>query len=165
MTGIGQGLFSGEPDYRLTMEQRVSLITLAVDDLARSTAFYLAMGWQGQEIEETVFFQAGGLAVVLWGREKLAEDAGVDPAQLGGGGAGIVLAQNVRSPEEVDQIIATAGRSGGVITRVPTETFYGGYAGHFADPDGHHWEVAHNPGFDLAADGTLKLPDFGHPER
>ncbi len=142
------------------MEQRVSLITLGVDDLARSKAFYLALGWQGQEIEETVFFQAGGLAVVLWGREKLAEDAGIDPARLGGS-AGIVLAQNVRSTEQVDQILAAAERAGALITRAAAETFYGGYAGYFADPDGHQWEVAYNPGFTLAADRTLELPDFG----
>ena len=141
------------------MEQRVSLITLGVDDLARSKAFYLAMGWQGQEIEETVFFQAGGLAVVLWGREKLAEDAGLEPAPVGG--AGIALAQNVRSAEEVDQILAAAQRAGASITRAAEETFYGGYAGYFADPDGHQWEIAYNPGFTLAADGSLELPDFG----
>ena len=142
------------------MEQRVSLITLGVDDVARSKAFYQALGWSGQEVEETVFFQAGGLAVVLWGRAKLAEDAGVDDAPRERGFDGVALAQNVRSPGEVDEIIAAAGRAGGTVTCAPRTTSYGGYAGYFADPDGHLWEVAHNPGFTLADDGTLILPDF-----
>ena len=140
------------------MEQRVSLITLGVEDIARAKAFYAALGWEGQEVEETVFFQAGGSAVVLWGRDKLADDAGVD---LGGGFGGLALAQNVRSPEEVDEIIATAEKAGGRITRRPQVTSYGGYAGYFADPDGNMWEIAHNPGFTLTDDGSLVLPDFG----
>lgn len=143
------------------MEQRVSLITLAVDDLVRSRLFYEAMGWHGQEVEETVFFQAGGLALVLWGREKLADDAGADASERGAGLDGVALAQNVRSRREVDMIVAAATRAGGRVTRPPHETSYGGYAGYFADPDGHLWEIAHNPGFDLAGDGTLTLPDFG----
>ena len=144
------------------MDQRVSLIALGVEDLARSKAFYEAMGWRGQQIEGTVFFQAGGLAVVLWGRSKLAEDAGARDVHGGPGHfAGVVVAHNVRSPEEVDEIVATAKRSGGQVTRTPRQTFYGGYAGYFADPDGHMWEVAHNPGFALDDDGTLRLPDFG----
>jgi hypothetical protein len=142
------------------VEQRVSLITLGVEDLGRSKAFYGALGWSGQEVEETVFFQAGGLAVVLWGRDKLADDAGVDPGPAAGGFGGIALAHNVRSPGEVDEIIAAAARAGGRITRRPQPTSYGGYAGYFADPDGHLWEIAHNPGFTLADDGTLTLPDF-----
>ena len=142
------------------MEQRVSLITLGVEDLARSKAFYEALGWSGQEVEETVFFQAGGLAVVLWGRDKLADDAGVDPLSGGAGFGGIALAQNVRSPGEVDAIVAAAEKAGGTVTRPPQPTSYGGYAGYFADPDGHLWEIAHNPGFTLAEDGALTLPDF-----
>jgi predicted lactoylglutathione lyase len=142
------------------VEQRVSLITLGVEDLARSKAFYGALGWSGQEVEETVFFQAGGSAVVLWGREKLADDAGVSPRPETVGFGGMALAQNVRSPAEVDEIIAAAARAGGRITRPPQPTSYGGYAGYFADPDGHLWEIAHNPGFTLADDGTLTLPDF-----
>lgn len=146
------------------MEQRLSLVTLGVDDVARSKAFYESMGWRGQEVEETVFFQAGGMAIVLWGREKAAADAGVDPGEGGGGQrsfGGIVLAQNVRSPGEVDEIMAAAARAGAAITCPARPTFYGGYAGFFADPDGHLWEIAHNPGFVLAADGSLQLPDFG----
>ena len=143
------------------MEQRVSLITLGVDDLARSRLFYEAMGWHGQSVEQTVFFQAGGLALVLWGREKLADDAGAETSERRAGFHGVALAQNVRSRQEVDEIVGAAERAGGRVTRPPGETSYGGYAGYFADPDGHLWEVAHNPGFSLADDGTLTLPDFG----
>jgi catechol 2,3-dioxygenase-like lactoylglutathione lyase family enzyme len=142
------------------MEQRVSLITLGVVDLDRSKAFYEALGWHGQEVERTVFFQAGGLAVVLWGRDALAEDAGVeDPGPTTFGG--IALAHNVRSSAEVDRVLSEAAAAGATVTRAPAETFYGGYAGCFADPDGHLWEVAHNPGFPLLEDGSLVLPDFG----
>jgi hypothetical protein len=142
------------------MQPRISLITLGVADLPRSRAFYEALGWQGQETEETYFVQAGGSAVVLWGRSKLADDAGVPDTGSGTFG-GIALAQNVRSREEVDAIMAAAGVAGAKITKPAEETFYGGYAGYFADPDGHMWEIAHNPGFTLEADGSLTLPDFG----
>jgi uncharacterized protein len=141
------------------VDQRVSLITLGVDDLARSRDFYAALGWEYQEVQETVFVQAGGSGVVLWGREKLADDAGVEDARADGFG-GIALAQNVRSREEVDQIMAAAAAAGATITKPAAETFYGGYAGYFADPDGHLWEIAHNPGFTLREDGSLVLPDF-----
>ncbi len=141
------------------MEQRISLITLGVTDLARSKAFYEQLGWHGQEVEQTVFIQAGGLALVLWGRDKLAADCGLQDVPAPGFG-GIVLAQNVRSPAEVDDIVAAAASAGAPVTRPPGETFYGGYAGVFTDPDGHAWEIAHNPGFTLAEDGTLTLPEF-----
>ncbi|MEV4762000.1 VOC family protein [Micromonospora chokoriensis] len=141
------------------MEQRISLVTLGVADVARAKAFYEQLGWRGQEVEETVFIQAGGLAVVLWGRDKLADDAGIaDPGTDGFGG--MTLAQNVRSREEVDEVIATAVKAGATVTKPARETFYGGYAGYFADPDGHVWEIAWNPGFALADDGTLTVPDF-----
>jgi predicted lactoylglutathione lyase len=141
------------------VEQRISLVTLGVTDLPRSRAFYEALGWRGQEVEETVFFQAGGLAVVLWGRDKVAEDAGVDD-QGGDGFGAVVLAHNVGSTAEVDDVLAEAERAGATVTRGARETFYGGYAGCFRDPDGHVWEVAHNPGFHLGPDGALVLPDF-----
>jgi predicted lactoylglutathione lyase len=142
------------------MDQRVSIVTLGVTDLQRSRSFYEAMGWRGQEVEETVFFQAGGQAVVLWGRDKVAADAGV--ADDGTSTfAGIVLAHNVASRDEVDEIVVAAARAGAQVTKAPSETFYGGYAGFFRDPDGHTWEVAHNPGFTLGPDGALTLPDFG----
>jgi predicted lactoylglutathione lyase len=142
------------------VDQRISLITLGVTDLARSRTFYERLGWRGQEIEETVFFQAGGQAVVLWARAKLAADGGIDDSGSDGFG-GMALAQNVRSREEVDRIVAEAAAAGADVTKAPVETFYGGYAGYFRDPDGHAWEIAYNPGFTLADDGTLTLPDFG----
>ena len=141
------------------MDQRVSLITLGVADVTRAREFYERLGWQGQEVEQTVFFQAGGMAIVLWGRSKLADDAGI-AYEPGGGFDGITLAQNVRSRDEVDAILAAAVAAGATLTRRAAETFYGGYAGYFRDPDGHAWEVAHNPGFTLADDGSLTLPDF-----
>jgi len=142
------------------VDQRVSLITLAVEDTARARTFYERLGWRGQTVEETVFFQAGGIAIVLWRRELLADDAGVaanPPVPFGG----IALAHNVRSAAEVDIVLDAAQAAGGTITRPARSTFYGGYAGYFADPDGHLWEVAHNPGFTLDPDGSLTLPDFG----
>lgn len=140
----------------------MSIVTLGVAELGRSRAFYEALGWRGQEVEGTVFFQAGGMALVLWGRAKLAADCGI--ADVGSGGfAGLALAQNVRSQAEVDSIIAAAEAAGATVTRPPAPTFYGGYAGVFTDPDGHAWEIAHNPGFPLADDGALTLPDMSRP--
>ncbi|GGM21159.1 hypothetical protein GCM10011608_02250 [Micromonospora sonchi] len=142
------------------MEQRISLITLGVTDLARSRAFYERLGWRGQEVERTVFFQAGGLAVVLWARESLAADAGVEDAGAGRF-IGITLAHNVRERDEVNRMLTAAAEAGAQVTQPARETSYGGYAGYFADPDGHLWEVAWNPGLPLAADGTITVPDFG----
>jgi catechol 2,3-dioxygenase-like lactoylglutathione lyase family enzyme len=142
------------------VEQRISIVTLGVADVARSRRFYEALGWVGQEVQETVFFQVGGLAVVLWGRGELAADVGIahdDGSSFGG----MALAQNVRSTEEVDATIRRAVDAGATISHPPETTFYGGYAGYFRDPDGHAWEIAHNPGFALNDDGTLVLPDFG----
>lgn len=141
------------------MEQRVSMVTLGVSDLARARAFYEQLGWRGQEVERTVFFQAGGLVVVLWGRDELARDCG-GPGRPSGGFA---LAHNVRSQVEVDDLLAAARDAGATVTREAAETFYGGYAGVFTDPDGHPWEVAHNPGFQLSADGAVTVPDLGGP--
>ena len=141
------------------MEQRISLVTLGVRDLATARRFYEALGWRGQEVEETVFFQAGGQAVVLWGRDKLADDSGIvdDDARFGG----IALAHNVRTRAEVDAVIDAAAAAGATVTRDPSDTFYGGYAGCFRDPDGHVWEIACNPGFTLDDEGNLTLPRFG----
>ena len=102
-----------------------------------------------------VFFQAGDLIVTLWGRDKLAADSGVTD---GGGWGGVTLAHNVSSPAHVDSVIEEARSAGARIAREPSETFYGGYAGVFVDPDGHAWEVAHNPGFELTAEGAVRLP-------
>jgi len=135
----------------------VSLVTLGVADYARAKAFYEALGWTvALDVEETAFFQANGVVVVLWGREKLAADCGIEDD--GARWSGIALAHNVASPGEVDRVISEARANGAAITREPADTFYGGYAGVFRDLDGHAWEVAHNPGFGLTENGTVVLP-------
>jgi uncharacterized protein len=138
------------------VEQRISLITLGVADVGRARRFYERLGWQvGLDVEQTVFFQAGGMIVALWSRETLARESGVTDA---GGWGGIGLAHNVGSAEEVDRAIDRAREAGARITREPAPTGWGGYTGVFVDPDGHPWEVAHNPGFPLAEDGSIRLP-------
>jgi predicted lactoylglutathione lyase len=138
------------------VEQRVSLVTLGVADVATARAFYQRMGWRiGLDVEETVFFQAGDLVVTLWGRDKLAAASGVEDA---GGWGGVTLALNLRSREEVDAVIEEARAAGARIASEPAETFYGGYAGVFVDPDGHPWEIAFNPGFELTDEGAVRLP-------
>ncbi|HZT45427.1 MAG TPA: VOC family protein [Gaiellaceae bacterium] len=138
------------------MEQRVSLITLGVRDLARARSFYEALGWQTNAApeDEVVFFQAGGIIVALWARDRLAEDSGVEDSR---GWGGITLAHNVRSPAEVDAVIAQAEAAGAMIPRPGAETFWGGYSGVFVDPEGHPWEVAHNPHWTLHEDGSISL--------
>ena len=139
------------------MEQRLSLITLGVADVARSRRFYEALGWRasGASQEDVTFFQAGGMALALWGRDELARDAGVLD---GPGFGGVALAYNARSREEVDDVLEQARTAGARILKSARDTFYGGYAGYFADPDGHTWEVAWNPHFPLDEDGSLRLP-------
>lgn len=141
------------------MEQRITLVTLGVSDLARAKRFYEALGWRGQEIEETVFFQAGGLGLVLWDGDKLAKDCGLEPG-AGVGFGGIALAHNVRSEAEVDALLEAVERAGGTITKPAAVNAIGFYSSAFVDPDGHAWEVAHNPAFPLAEDGSVTLPDF-----
>ena len=138
------------------MEQRVSLVTLGVADLARSRAFYEALGWttRAEPDDDVVFFQAGGMVVALWDRASLAEDSGVADA---GGWGGVTLAHNVRSPAEVDAVLAEAEAAGATIPRRGAETFWGGYSGVFLDPDRHPWEVAHNPHWALGGDGSVHL--------
>ncbi len=140
-----------------TVEQRVSLVTLGVADLARSCAFYEALGWRTRSDPEqgVVFFQAGGIVVGLWSREELARDSVV--GEDAGGWGGITLAHNVRSPGEVDALLREAAAAGAEIRREGGPTFWGGYSGLFADPDGHRWEIAHNPGWTLAEDGSIRL--------
>jgi uncharacterized protein len=138
------------------MDQRLSVVTLGVRDLQRARAFYEALGWRtgaGPD-DDVVFFQAGGLVVSLWSRESLAEDSAVED---GGGWGGITLAHNVGSPAEVDAVIAEAEAAGATIGRPGAETFWGGYSGVFIDPDGHPWEVAHNPHWTLEEDGSVRL--------
>jgi catechol 2,3-dioxygenase-like lactoylglutathione lyase family enzyme len=139
------------------MEQRLSVITLGTSDLQRARAFYEALGWRSRAKpgDDVVFFQVGGSVLSLWDRGRLAEDSGVE---LGSGYGGVTLAHNVGSPAEVDEIVAQARAAGGAIAREPGETFWGGYSGVFVDPDGHPWEVAHNPHWALAADGSVTLP-------
>jgi catechol 2,3-dioxygenase-like lactoylglutathione lyase family enzyme len=140
------------------MEQRLSVVTLGTSDLKRARSFYEAIGWRSRAAadDDVVFFQIAGGVLSLWDRERLAEDSGVT---LGGGFGGVTLAQNVSSPAEVDAIVTQAGAAGGTIARAPGETFWGGYSGVFLDPDGHPWEIAHNPHWTLAADGSITLPD------
>ena len=139
------------------MEQRLSLITLGVTDLGRSRAFYERLGWTtgAAPADDVVFFKAGGIVVALWDRARLAEDSTVADS---GGWGGITLAHNVRSPDEVDAVLAEAERAGGTIGRRGAPTFWGGYSGIFLDPDGHPWEIAHNPHWTFAADGSVDLP-------
>jgi catechol 2,3-dioxygenase-like lactoylglutathione lyase family enzyme len=138
------------------MEQRVSLITLGVADLQRARSFYEALGWTigAEPGDDVVFFQAGGMIIALWDRARLAEDTVVsDP----GGWGGITLAHNVRSPGEVDAVLSQAKAAGATIARPGAETFWGGYSGVFLDPDGHPWEIAHNPHWTLHDDGSISL--------
>lgn len=141
------------------MEQRVSLVTLGVADVARSRRFYEQLGWRASSasVESTVFFQLGGIALALYGRAALAQDAGL-PGE-GGGFGGVALAHNVRTREEVDTVLDLARRAGARILKPAEDAFWGGYSGYFADPDGHPWEVAWNPHFPLGDDGGLRLPE------
>lgn len=137
------------------MEQRLSLITLGVTDLDAARRFYEALGWtETPRAQGVVFFQAGGMVVGLWSRTDLAEDSGVED---GGGWGGVTLAYNTRSREEVDTVIEEARTAGARIAREPGETFWGGYSGVFVDLDGHPWEVAHNPAWTIAEDGSIVL--------
>jgi uncharacterized protein len=135
----------------------MSLVTLGVADVGRARRFYEALGWvtRAEQDAEVVFFQAGGMIVALWSRAELAADSGVEDK---GGWGGITLAHNVRSPEEVDAVLAGARAAGATIARAGAETFWGGYSGAFVDPDGHPWEIAHNPRWTLAEDGSVTLP-------
>ena len=138
------------------MEQRLTVVTLGVSDLARARAFYEALGWTtgAEPDDDVVFFQSGGMVVALWSRSQLAEDSGVTEGE---GWGGITLAHNVRSPADVDAVLAEAERASATITRPGGETFWGGYSGVFVDPDGYPWEVAHNPHWTLEEDGSVKL--------
>jgi predicted lactoylglutathione lyase len=145
------------------MEQRLSLITLGVADIARGRGFYEAMGWKASPFGASAsgdaavcFFDLGGLVLALWGQQALAKDVGA--ANTENAFRGVALAYNARSKAEVDSILADASRAGGRVVKAAADTFYGGYAGYFADPDGHLWEVAWNPEFRIGADGRLTLP-------
>ena len=138
------------------MKQRLSLVTLGVADLGRARAFYEELGWTtgaGPD-DDVVFFQAGEMIVALWDRARLAEDSCVDDD---GGWGGVTLALNLGSPAEVDAAIEDARGAGATIGREPAETFWGGYSGVFVDPEGHPWEVAHNPHWTITEDGGVRL--------
>ena len=138
----------------------LSLVTLGVSDLKRSIVFYEALGFQRKvkDADGVGFFQAGACAFAVWPVVELAKDANA-AANAILGFRGVALAWNCRSESEVDAAIERARIAGGTVPKPPHKTSWGGYAGYFADPDGHLWEVAHNPGFPLTADGRLTLPD------
>ena len=141
------------------MESRITLITLGVEDIARAKAFYKALGWKASSASQpsVVFMQGNGFALALFGRQALAEDAGVENAPRGF--AGISLAWNGASKAEVDRAFFKALAAGATAVKTPHDVFWGGYSGYFADPDGHLWEVAWNPFFPLDERGNLHLPD------
>jgi predicted lactoylglutathione lyase len=139
------------------MQPRISLVTLGVADLAQSRAFYEKLGWKSESKPEegVVFFQAGGMVLGLWDRAELAADSGVRDS---GGWGGVTLAYNVSSPQDVDAVLTEAKAAGGTIPRTGAKTSWGGYSGVFIDPDGHPWEVAHNPFWTINDDGSIRLP-------
>ncbi|HMA14402.1 MAG TPA: VOC family protein [Kiloniellaceae bacterium] len=144
------------------MEQRLSLITLGVADLTRSRRFYEeGLGWtrDGGVEGEVAFYQLNGMVLALWGREKLAEDGrlALAPVEPGKSFGGLALAYNTRSPAEVEAVLREAAAAGAVILKPAGKTDWGGTAGYFADPDGHAWEVAHNPFWTLKEDGSISL--------
>jgi predicted lactoylglutathione lyase len=138
------------------MKQRVNLITLGVADLARSRRFYEALGWKTNAglDDDVVFFQAGEMVVALWDRARLAEDSCVEDSP---GWGGVTLALNLASPEQVDKVTEEAREAGARIGREPAETFWGGYSSVIVDPDGHPWEIAHNPRWTVTEDGGVRL--------
>lgn len=141
------------------MEQRLSMVSLGVESLERASKFYAAMGFTpaGCSDEHIVFYQLNGLALALYPRDLLAEDAQV-PAEKGGF-SGITLAYNVREREEADQVLAQAKSAGGTVVKPAQDVFWGGYSGYFADPDGHLWEVSWNPFFPILEDGSIIVPE------
>ncbi len=138
------------------MKQRVNAITLGVTDLERARRFYDALGWTtgADPGDDVVFFQAGGTVVALWDRARLAEDSCVEDSP---GWGGVTLAVNFGSREEVDAVTEQARVAGARIGREPAETFWGGYSGVFIDPEGHPWEVTHNPHWTVTEDGDVRL--------
>lgn len=140
------------------MDPRLSLVTLGVADVAASRRFYEKLGFRasGASQESVAFFKAGGVVLALFGRRSLAEDASVEDSKPGF--SGITLAHNVPSKAAVDSVLDEAIAAGGRLVKPAQEAFWGGYTGYFADPDGHLWEVAYNPGFPLDAQGNVQLP-------
>ena len=142
------------------MSAYITLITLGVADLARATSFYEMLGFvrsKRASQESVSFFQAGPVALALWGRDAQRDDALAGDIWTGNGG--IAVAQNLASEAEVDAMMALAEKAGAHILKPAAKTFWGGYDGYFADPDGHVWEIAYNPFWELTADGSVRLPD------
>lgn len=139
------------------MEQRISMVTLGVGDLERSRAFYERLGWRRsmKQAEGIAFFQGAGMALALYPRAELAKDA---RAAEGKSFAGFTLSYNARNRDEVDEVLTEAIAAGASLLKPAEEAAWGGYSGYFADPDGFAWEVAWNPSFAIAADGSLRLP-------
>ena len=143
------------------MEQRITMVSLGVDDLAASRAFYERLGWKTSakhSNDNIVFFQLGGIILGLYDRQALAEDARLE---VGTGFGGMALAHNGRTKEEVDKILREAERAGATILKPAEDVFWGGYSGYFQDPNGHVWEVAFNPFLPIAEDGSVILPEDG----
>ncbi|MCW2961461.1 MAG: glyoxalase [Thermoleophilia bacterium] len=138
------------------MEPRISLITLGVSDLPRARSFYEQLGFTASSAstDDVAFFQAGGMALALWDRDALAADSGTTVHPPGA----VTLAHNVRSPADVDAVVEEARAAGATIVRPGADTVWGGYSAAFHDPDGHAWEIAHNPGWPIAEDGSIQLP-------
>lgn len=149
------------------MEQRVSLVTLGVSDLDRAREFYQSLGWTpGPSPEHIVFFQTGGMVVALWDRAALAVDSGIDidgatdeTPGSGDGWGGKVLGVNLPSAADVDDQMQDAQAAGARVLRRACTRFWGGYSGVFEDPDGHVWEIAYNPFWEITADGQTLLGD------
>lgn len=142
------------------MSANVTLITLTVADIAKATRFYESLGFvksKSESQEQVSFFRAGGIVLSLWDRKEQIQDA--KAGTLWDGNGGIVVAQNVASAAEVDAVLDKAKSAGARILKPGTKTFWGGYNGYFADPDGHLWEIAHNPHWQLDGDGQLELPE------
>jgi predicted lactoylglutathione lyase len=139
------------------MEPRISIVTLGVESITKSRAFYEAMGWKASSTsnDDIVFFQGQGMAFALYGGKALEEDVGIEFKK---GFGGVTLAYNGRSKEDVDVVMAEAKQAGAKIMKPAQDVFWGGYSGYFCDPDGHLWEVAWNPFFELSEDGALILP-------
>ena len=141
------------------MEQRLSIVTLGVADVAASRKFYEQLGWKASFVgdEQIAFFQAGSIVFSLYSLEEMSKEIG-----LSGGSSGcsnVALAYNVRRKEDVDTVLAEAEQAGTRLLKPAEEKFWGGYAGYFADPEGYAWEVAWNPGFELTEDDSLRLPE------
>jgi predicted lactoylglutathione lyase len=138
----------------------ISLITLGVADIAKATSFYERFGFvrsKSASADSVSFFQAGPVVLALWGRDAQRDDA--QAAELWTGNGGIVVARNLASEDAVDVAMARAEAAGARILKAAAKTFWGGYNGYFADPDGHVWEVAFNPFWELDEDGRVKLPE------